>query len=287
MARLLESAFLALMLPIPASGTLVVIVPTAQGLVVAADSRTALLGTTCDSQYKITEVKRPKRTVIAVTGEVAFIAQPGPDVKDFCDYLRLAPRLLDIPTVVKGYLERKNADPFKLSLDDLASDCVGELERIRGANPLAFEQYVGHEIFSVVIASFDARSKNSLLLNFVVRINPSTRKVEAGRFTRITITPQTRRGVWSYGETDYLNRNVLAGVGRSYLTNDTFDFILVDKPVSEARLGQAVAMATNIIEAASRTTQIIPSPSGIGGPVDIVLLSKKRRPERIQWKSGQ
>jgi hypothetical protein len=139
----------------------------------------------------------------------------------------------------------------------------------------------------VVIASFDARSKNSLLLNFVVRINPSTRKVEAGRFTRITITPQTRRGVWSYGETDYLNRNVLAGVGRSYLTNDTFDFILVDKPVSEARLGQAVAMATNIIEAASRTTQIIPSPSGIGGPVDIVLLSKKRRPERIQWKSGQ
>jgi hypothetical protein len=287
MTRLFASALLAVVLPIPVSGTLVVIVPTADGLIVAADSRTSLLGTTCDGQYKITELRRPKRTVIAVTGEVAFIAPPGAEVQDMCGYLKSAPHMLDFSSAIKSYLERKNVDPFKLSLDELGAECVKEVERFRRIYPLVFEQYIGNEIFSVVIASYDPRSKNSLVLNFVIRIDAATRKVEAARFTRNLISQQSRRGVWSYGETDYLNKNVFGGIGRGFLTSDTRSFILVDKPVSEARLEQAIAAATNIIDATSLTTQIIPSPSGIGGPVDIVLLGKKRRPEQIRWKSNQ
>jgi hypothetical protein len=281
------AALVVLMLPISADGTLVVIVPSADGVIVAADSRTSLFGIFCDSQYKITELRRPKHTVVAVTGEVAFIAPPDAHEQNICGYLRSAPRMLDFSSVVKSYLERKNIDPFKLSLDDLGSECVGEVERFRRANPLVFEQYVGHEIFSVVIASYDPQSKNSLILNFVVRIDAATRKVEAARFTRNLISQQSRRGVWSYGETDYLNKNVFGGIGRRFVTADTQSFILVDKPVSEARLDQAIAAATNIIDATSRTTQLVPSPSGIGGPIDIVLLGNKRRPERVLWKRNQ
>jgi hypothetical protein len=287
MARILASALLALTLQIPASATLVVIVPSADGLVVAADSRSSLAGASCDNQYKITELRKPKRTVVAVTGEVAFIAPPDVQEQNVCGYLKSAPRRLDISSVVKHYLERKNADPFKLSLDDLSAKCVEEVERFWRIDPHAVEPYVGREIFSVVIASYDPHSKNSIVSNFVVRIEPVTRRVEATRFTRITILQQSRRGVWSYGETDYLNKNVFGGVGRGYLTAETLEFILVDKPVSEVRLDQAVAVATNLIEATSRTTQVIYSPSGIGGPVDIVLLGKKRQPEQIRWKINQ
>jgi hypothetical protein len=287
MARLITTALFALMLAIPASGTLVVIVPSADGLIVAADSRTSLPGIFCDSQYKITELRKPIHTVVAVTGEVAFIAPPGPKVNDMCGYLKSAPRMIDFSSVVKLYLERKNADPFKLSLDDLGSVCVGEVESFRRIYPLAFEQYVGREIFSVVIASYDPHTKHSLVLNFVVQINAATRKVEAARFTRILLSQQSRRGVWSYGETDYLNKNVFGGIGRRFLTADTQSFILVDKPVSEARLEQAIASAINIIDATSRTTEIIPSPSGIGGPIDIVLLGRKRHPEQIRWNSNK
>jgi hypothetical protein len=221
-----------------------------------------------------------------VTGEVAFIAPPGAQVKDICGYLESAPRMLDISTVVKHYLE-KNPDLSEPSVNELSAECVNAVERLRKASPETLEQYIGREIFSVVIASYDAHSKDSLVLNFVVRIDSATRQIEAARFTRIVISPESRRGVWSYGETDYLNKYVFGGVGREYLTKETMDFILIDKPVSDATLNQAVAVATNIIDATSRMTQIIPSPSGIGGPVDVILLGKKRRPIEIQWKASQ
>jgi hypothetical protein len=287
MARLLALALLALMLPARAGATLVVIVPSADGLVVAADSRASVFGVSCDGQFKITDLRRPERTVVAVTGEAAFIAPPGAGVQDVCGYLKSAPRLLDISSVVKRSLERKKADPFKLSLDDLGAECVGEVERFRRGYPDALEEYAGREIFSVVIASYDPKSKSSVLLNFVVRMDAATRKTEAGRFTRVLISQRIRRGVWSFGETDYLNKNVFGGVGRGFLTADTLSFILDGKPVSEARLEQAVAAATNIIEAAGKTTRIIPSPSGIGGPIDVVLLGDKRRPEQVGWKKDR
>jgi len=106
MARVFASVLLILTLAVPANGTLVVIVPSADGLVVAADSRTTVNGATCDNQYKITELRRPKRTVVAVTGEVAFISPPDAQERDVCGYLKSAPRMLDIASVVKSYLER-------------------------------------------------------------------------------------------------------------------------------------------------------------------------------------
>jgi hypothetical protein len=286
MARVFASVLLILTLAVPANGTLVVIVPSADGLVVAADSRTTVNGATCDNQYKITELRRPKRTVVAVTGEVAFISPPDAQERDVCGYLKSAPRMLDIASVVKSYLERKNVDPARLQLEDLGAECVGVVQRFRESEPLALEPYVGREIFSVVIASYDARSKTATVLNFAVRIDGATHRVEAGRFTRIAITPQSRRGVWSYGESDYLNRYVFGGVGRKFLTESTLDYMLADKPVAEARLDEAVAAAGNVIEAASRTTQLTPSPSGIGGPLEMVLLGRKSRPEQIQWKGN-
>jgi hypothetical protein len=276
-----------LLLPLSASATLVVIVPSAEGLVVAADSRTSILGTPCDSQYKIAELKRPARTVVAITGEVAFIAPPKAGEQDLCGYQKSAPRLLDISSVVTSYLERKSADPFQLSLEDLGAKCVEAVEAFRQAHPLALEGYSGRDIFSVVIASYDDRSKSSQVLNFAVRIEQATRKVEATRLTRVIISPQRRRGVWSYGETDYLNKNVFGGVGRTFLTGETSSFILLDKPVSETPLDQAVSVATNVIDAASRTAQIAPSPSGIGGPIDVILLGKHPRPRHIQWKDSR
>jgi hypothetical protein len=276
-------ALTALMLSLPADATLVVIVPSSDGMVVAADSRTALLGVTCDSEFKITELRRPQRTVVAVTGEGVFVAPPDGQLKDVCDYLKSAPHLLDVPILVKRYLE-KNPSLSKEAIDGLGAECVHAVERFRQTFPALFEQYVGREIFSVVIASYDNHSKNSLFMNFVVSIESTTHKVEATRFTRVTISPQSRKGVWSYGETGYLNKYVFGGVGRQYLTEETLNFILIDKPVADVRLDQAVAAATNVIEATSRTTESIPSPSGIGGPVDILLLSKMRRPKHIQWK---
>lgn len=282
--RLLAAVLVALMLPIPASGTLVVLVPSADGLVVAADSRTSVLGTTCEMRDKITIPKRPKRTVVAVTGEVAFIKPPIAGQSDLCGYMKSAPRMLDFASVVRHFLESTNSELSNLRLEDLGSNCVGVVEHFRDLYPGALEPYVGREVFSVVIAGYDLTTKTATVLNFVVRIDATTHHAKADRFARLTMTPQSRRGVWSYGETDYLNQIVFGGVGRKFLTESTLTFILADAPVAETREDQALAVVTNVIEAASRTTQLVHSPSGIGGPIEVVLLGRKHRPIRLNWK---
>jgi hypothetical protein len=283
MARFLTAVFAILLLPLPAGATLVVLVPSADGLVVAADSRISILGAQCDGQFKIAELAKPARTVVMVTGDSIFIQPPGPHETDLCRYVATAPRTLDIATVVRSYLEHNAANPENFLLEDLGKACVQAVQRFQQSNPQALRSYVGREIFSVIVASYDPASRVSTMRNFIVRIDARTGEIQAARFAQIAVSPQDRRGVWSYGETSYLEKQVYAGIGRQYLAASTLDFILVKKSVAEAPLDQAVAAAVNVIQAASLTTRLVPASSGIGGPIDVLLLGRKPRPEPIQW----
>jgi len=299
MARLLAILLLLLLLPAPSGATLVVVVPSAGGLVVASDSRTSFAGVPCDGQYKVVRLRRPSRTVVAVTGAVAFVPSPAASLPDPCAYLKSAPRLLDVAALVKTYLERRPADLSRLSLDDLGAECAAAVERFRQSHPDALQPHPGGELFSVVIAGYDPRSKTSTILSFVVRQDAATvrqdaaivrqdaaaQRLEAARFSRIVVTAQDRRGVWAYGETGYLEKYVYAGFGRQFLSAATLDFILTAKPVADAPLDQAVQVAHNVMEAASRASSQVPAPSLIGGPIHLVLLGPRRRPQSIRFKN--
>ncbi|MDR3725481.1 MAG: hypothetical protein P4K86_00410 [Terracidiphilus sp.] len=284
MARLLPLVAALLLLPVPATATLVVLVPSVDGLVVAADSRTSVLGAQCDGQFKIVQLKRPSRTVVMVTGDGVFIPPPSATEPDLCRYQQSAPRLLDMAAVVTSYLERKGANPARLSLEDLGAECVRAAERFQALHPEAFQSHLGGEIFSVVLASYDPKAKVSTLRNFVVRISRESHKIEAARFSNITVASTDRRGLWAYGETDYVEKQVYGGFGRQFLTASTLDFILQDKPVAQASQDEAVAAAVNLIQAASRAAQQVPAASAIGGPIDVVLLGRKPRPQQLQWQ---
>jgi hypothetical protein len=284
MARLFPLVVALLLLPLPASATLVVLVPSADGLVVAADSRTTVLGTQCDGQFKIVQLKRPSRTVVMVTGDGVFIPPPSTAEKDLCRYQQSAPHLLDMTAVVSSYLQRNAHAPEKLSLKDLGAKCVHAAQRFQALHPEAFRSHLGGEIFSVVLASYDPKAKVSTLRNFVVRMSQETQKIEATRFAKIAVSSTDRRGIWAYGETDYVEKQVYGGFGRQFLSASTLDFFLQDKPVAQASRDQAVAAAVNLIQAASRAAQQFPAPSAIGGPIDVVLLGRGRRPQQLQWQ---
>jgi hypothetical protein len=282
MARFFATVLAALLLPLPAGATLVVLVPSADGLVVATDSRISFLGAECDGQFKIVSLARPARTVVMVTGDSVFVQPPEAHEPDLCHYLQYAPRMLDIGSIVSAYLEQKAAGIEQLSLEDLGSECVRAVQRFQQSYPAAFQSYAGRKIFSVVVASYDPRSRIATMRNFVVRVDAQTHRIEAARFATVAVSPRDRRGVWIYGETGYVDQYVYSGFGRRFLTAPTLDFILQDKPVAEARLAQAVAVAVNVIQASSSAARVVPAPSGIGGPIDIVLLGSKPRPEPLQ-----
>jgi len=281
MARRLSILIAALLVSLPARATLAVLVPSADGLVVAADSRISFMGTQCDGQFKIIEPSRPAHIVAMVTGDSLFVPPPPAGVRDLCRYLQTAPHLLDIGEVVRRYLEHQAGKRGEISLEALGKECVGAVDRFAQANPGALQAYAGREIFSVVVAAYDPRRRTATLQNFVVRNDSATHRIESGRMTTTTVAAFDRRGVWIYGESSYVEANVLSGVGRKYLDSATLDFILTAAPVAEAPLGRAVAAAVNLISAASRTTETIPPPSGIGGSVNVVLLGRDTRPKRV------
>jgi hypothetical protein len=283
MARLFAAFFVALLLCAAAHATLVALVPSEDGLVVAADSRISFLGAECDGAFKIIAPVRPVRTVAIITGDSIFVSPPPAGAANLCRYLETAPRRLNIDTLVRSYLEHSPDDPTQLAFDGLGAACVREVERFRQAYPEALRSFLGRDIFSVVVASYDPASQTSLLRNFVVRIDAGTHRLRVARFTQTAISPHDARGVWIYGETSYVDRHVYAGFGRRFLSPATIGFLRTRALVRDTSLDQAVAVAANIIYAASRAAQTLPPPSGIGGPIRVMLLGSNPQPESVPW----
>lgn len=97
------------------SGTLVVMVPCQDGLVVAADSRTTVAGIYLDVRDKIIVPGSPPHTVATVTGTGEIIASTTKRPDDLEAYLANAPRLMDLHSVVRRQLELSATQGGKLT----------------------------------------------------------------------------------------------------------------------------------------------------------------------------
>lgn len=265
-------ALTALLLAISAHATLVAVVPARDGLVVAADSRFTFMGSACDGAFKIIAPERPLRTIAFVTGDSIFVA-PAPAGENPCHYLSTAPRLLDMGAVVKAYLDRGSNDPARISMPDLAATCVRALRNFKRAYPNALRGSVGGDLFSVVVASYDPSRQVSTLRSFVVQVDALHGRVEAARIRQTILSPRTPRGVWIYGETGYVNREVYAGPGRRFLSPATQDFLRAHETVDRVSVDEAAHAAADVVKAAIRSAQIDPPPSGIGGPIRLAVIS--------------
>jgi hypothetical protein len=285
MARFSAVLMAALLVSIQAHATLAVIIPTRDGIVVAADSRMTFMGSHCDGAFKILIPARPTRTAVIVTGDTIFV-QPH-DSKDAnpCDSLVSAPRFLDIGSVVTDYLERGSPDPATISLADLAAACVHATERFQQSYPAALRAYSGKDIFSVVIANYDPVTLSSTIRNFVVRVDAQTHKLRAARFTNTRYNARDRGGVFIYGETAWVSSYVYIGYGRQFLSPATLDFIHSRVPIFQVPLDRALATAADLLQASIRTAQSVPPPHGIGAPIRIVILGSNSMAEEVPWST--
>lgn len=272
-SRRITIALAALLFSVCAHATLVAVVPARDGLAIAADSRFTFMGASCDGAFKILEPQRPLHTVAFVTGDSIFVAPP-PAGENPCHYLATAPRLFDMGAVVRAYLDRSGEDPGRLSTAGLAAECVRAMQHFERSYPNALRGYAGREIVSVVVASYDPVRHVSTLHNFALRMEPGTGHVEAARTSKITVGPDSLRGVWIYGEAAYVNRYVYAGTGRRFLQPGTQAFVREHEPIGDVTINEAAAAAADVVLAASRAAQIDPPANGIGGQVRIVILRR-------------
>ena len=75
------------------------------------------------------------------------------------------------------------------------------------------------------------------------------------------------------------------GVGRQYLSRQAVSYLSSSRKRVRDTGMDAIELSVNFVQAASKATKIIKAPSGIGGPVDVVLVSKEAKPQRLRWKS--
>ena len=269
-------------------GTLVLMVPSNAGLVVAADSRTSPeKGIDCDNQFKIFEPSHPGHMILAVTGTPILLepsSQPVP-LGRICEYINSAGRVLDIHKVAMEFLEASGAERIEfVDMPALAAQCIEATRSGLAQDGIRLHLPRTQEMFSVIVAGYDPRTGNSAARSFVIGLTEELAPVLVRTFER-KAGPDDNQRYWAFGETDYLNRHVVRGLGRRYLALATTAFYTTRRLVRDVSVDSARALAVDLIEAAARTTGIVPAPGGIGGPIDVVLVGKEPRPQHLQWKS--
>jgi hypothetical protein len=267
------------------SGTLVVLVPSGNGLIVAADSRTTIGGKVyCDNRFKILIPRSPPRTVATVTGTGTFVAGiENIPLEKVCEHIHEAPRLLDIGAIVIQHLEANNHVLEAPHTEKLLDACVEAVRAYGNSGQNRLGEFAGYAMFAVVIAAFDPSTPMTRIRRFVVNILSDGQPM-GGLVIENDFPANARREILAFGETDYLNKNVYGGAGRQFLSEQTIRFISQHGPIKDVQRDEAERVAVEVVEAVSKTTTIVAAPTGIGGPVDVVLLGAKSSPEKVRWK---
>jgi hypothetical protein len=82
--------------------------------------------------------------------------------------------------------------------------------------------------------------------------------------------------VQPFGENEYLVTHVLNGVGRQFL-DGSYEAVRSKPAISQVSVSDASKVATNWIEAATKTADLVKPPSGIGGRIDCLLIGRETK----------
>lgn len=258
-----------------AGGTLAVFIPTNAGLVIAADMRQSPKGLFCDGINKILLPHRP-RTAVVVTGFVSLSDTANVPQTELCEFLAKNPAPIDFGRLARNFLDNSSAPFSELNWTVLANDIDQSIAPFIKAGNL--NGFFGTEIAQIIFAEFQPDTRTSKLLSLTVNLDA------AGNFTlqpvRVTAATTIRgdsfssnsdRQILPFGEVAYFQQQVLTGVGKQFLNQDYFHLIEKLK-IADVEPSLASAAALNLISAASRATEIVAAPSGIGGGESAVLL---------------
>jgi hypothetical protein len=264
--------------------TLVVLIPTQDGLLFTADSRTTVKEVSCDNAVKIVELTHRKHTAISVTGQGKVLPDDGSAMIDPCRYIKTTPPLLDIESLVQQELESGSGILRQEEILTLANKCKAvvakyafDCERFK---PL--EEFRGKGILRVVIGSYNPADRTFLIVTFEIAAGEDL-TVQVGDIEWKEMSMEDRGGPMLFGEVSYVEQHVYnLASGLEYFNA----FEQSGKKVKDTTVAEAQAAAVNLIEATSLRTEKIPASSGIGGPVDVLLVDDKEKATRLRWKIG-
>ena len=249
----------------PAAATLVVGVPTRDGFVVAADSRLTAGGQYIDGVKKLHAVDDVNPAVVfAITGVLA-VAEATP--LDAALREGRPSQILRWPPVVASAIRALpdpvlNAQTLDLIVDALASALHSVKERL-----------IGNETQLVL---FQAHAGALTVVTSVVSIHAPG--VSVGERKMATYKQDDAHRLVLAGADGYTKTHVLApGSAGRHLLSPRFEAVVSGKRlVRDFDVRDGMLIATSIIRAAEKTTELVrvPGGGGIGGPVQAYLITE-------------
>jgi hypothetical protein len=275
----------------PAQGTILLAIPTREGLVVAADSRLTGDNKICDRMYKIVELTGVDRSALMLAGVEGFaVSRRGGEL---CGRTLYVNYLSMLKSLIEGRPDH-NVDAAVYALVDTIRDQLKDdryimrklliedkFQRVRP--DVNFVPYI-----QIVFAQYNPDSGFSYVTEFYVNMTRDLHFSINGPSRRVR-SPSDAREIFVYGETNFVRNQVLhaSGSGQLYLNAETMKFLLESTaPISSISKETATVVANNVVHAAYMASLLAPLAvnDDIGGPTDIVFLGEPARPQRIQWK---
>ena len=266
-------------------GTLIAVAPTRDGIVMAADSRSTLGNQYCDDTYKLVEVSHRNPTAIAVAGIGIVFTRPPAGTTDLCKWIKTAQRVMDIEKFTKEYIEAHLDAISGAGLLRLGTASLEQVRQLQKFSPDAPRAYAGNNLYTIVIASFDPKTKRSRIGVLGTRFNPITNIPEVTDHAFWEFTPNSKGEAFNFGLFDYVPEHVYRE-GRAFV-QEYLNFKPNQRLVRQISAEEAASALSNLVEAAGKTTKIVPTPDdvGIGGTTDVLLLGAKAKPQRLRWKA--
>ena len=271
------------------TGTLIVVAPTSEGLVVAADSLAIdyVSKRRCESERKIFEIEAVDRTVVALTGASGI---KGGRTPYRCG--RNVPYLdtFHIPSEFQKYVETERKDAETVSIPSFLPQLRLAFSRLSEQQRKVLSSRFPNKPFAIlIVATYDA--KRSISIVRTAKLGFKAGSLFIGEEGVKRFSPRSAFDVGKYGEADYAERGLSNGTLRKLFTDQESARVLATHvPVKTVGKAQVIRAATDLIGAVSTQMKTIPSksengPVTVGGPVDVIFLGRDARPERVQWKS--
>jgi hypothetical protein len=253
------------------AGTLIVGVPTADGLIVAADTRRTVNGLACDFGTKLYLPKNLQSTVFGFTGLSSFYAVKPSST---CSEIESSPVIFSIEPVVRSFLERQTVSIRQLDIVALANECVAAfIQFITMSGPFIDRPALvaRTSIFTVVLAAYEPEARTSIMREISIRM-PNPTQLSSDQSVFVSHDANGKPDWTAFGQGQYLVGHVLNGPGRQFISKRYNEFEGAET-IAGVDSDLAVEVAETLIEATSKTSEIVPIPVGVGGRRDVYLLS--------------
>jgi hypothetical protein len=253
--------------------TLIVAIPSNEGIVLAADSRVTAGATFFDGDKKLHVIEGPPCLVYAISGTSEFREMPpaGTSIAEALPHLRVN---FDGADVVRSILEASLPQDLTSVEGERVGRALGEaLGAFNRTNPAAMASFTGQFICRLCL--FQVSEDGDAAIAATEILLDARGSVVLGEIHHKRFGMNDLGGATYAGEYDFVKEHVLAGAGRQFLSAPSSALLSsLPLPVQAIDAGAAATLATELILAASKMTATVPSHTGIGGPIQVLLLRR-------------